>query len=237
MTWDEVKKQIAEKGWQFVSDFGANVLTHKLYSEKVEDGKVVVGTDGKPVMILDPKKLRSEAPHLAKTLADEAEFSALIIKLPLALQKNMEEKMGPAIGMGPHLPVLGDNQRADIVLTAYEMTVRAVEGGREKAREEAVEMLRQLAEVDDRAEWNRRAVAFRLMREREDQYLGAQLTEQGKTAWAAILRDVDNVRRWMNADAVLAEASANQIFAEVRRMNRANVFSKIWNGLVNPLRF
>ncbi|MEO8065900.1 MAG: hypothetical protein ABI643_03565 [Candidatus Doudnabacteria bacterium] len=154
--------------------FGAAIY-HFLTEKKDKSGKVVVDKDGKPVMTLDPGKVRAHVPYFILNRADEGEFNALVANLDSGSQKNLEFQMGPA--------ELGKNQRSDVILNVVQSNERnppLFVGG--DTRIDTMKVLQALADITDPVQWKRRAVAFRLMKENESDYLGTKVSEQASAA-------------------------------------------------------
>ena len=195
MNSKELRGKAIDRAWELISDVGGGLISHWIVN-KTEGGQPMI-VNGKPVKMLDPNQVRAEAPHFAKKLEDEAEFNGLVTELDPGLQKSLEIWMAN----------LGDHQRADVILTIVEMLARRkMPDDLVKARVEAVKVLEQLAEATPDVFKTRRAVAFRLMKASESDYLGAQFTEQASAALVYLIAEFRQGKTdwdtWANARAV-----------------------------------
>src|SRR3989344_2944575 len=122
----------------------------------------VVQKEGKKELTPEAKKfIRMEAPHFAKNQADEARFAQVIADLPTNQNKDLLEVW---------LPTLGQNQKADFILTVAEMTAEA-EAGKSANWERAITLLGRLARIPDNARRTTWAASMRFIKPREDDYL------------------------------------------------------------------
>ena len=217
----DLRNKALERLWELGSDILGGAIGHFIV-DKIENGNVVVGPHGKAVKELNMDKVRAEAPHFAKTVTDDEKFHSLLIDLDPGLQKQMERWLS---GLGLH-------QRAHVAIRLVAMVMDPTEG-----RTKALKALEQLASIPLDADKTRRAVAFKLMKENETDYLGAQLSIQASVTIEALIEDLGELRVWMDADAQVAQASADQIFDELRQRRNEPLWRKIGRGLALPLRF
>lgn len=139
----------------------------------------VVQKEGKKELTPEAKKfIRMEAPHFAKNQADEARFAQVIADLPTNQNKDLLEVW---------LPTLGQNQKADFILTVAEMTAEA-EAGKSANWERAITLLGRLARIPDNARRTTWAASMRFIKPREDDYLLVKLKNGSLNAASALGR-------------------------------------------------
>lgn len=221
MEWEKHANKFLDRLTDILAGaFGAGVYQF-LTEKKRQDGTVVLDKDNNPVMTVDPDKIRTHAPYWVVSLTDEAEFNRLMSCLDPRAQQNMEIQMGQ-IPPGPFLPGqvppgLGNHQRADVIKTTVQINepAPALRPANRDPRVDTLKMLEQLAGIVDPMKWKRRAVAFKLMKANESDYLGAQLTKQASQALVAAIAEFRQAKRdWDNC----ANARAVEIDAWTRNM-------------------
>jgi|GEM_PF-3725203 hypothetical protein len=232
MNLKELKDKAIDRLWELGSDTMGGIIAHFITEKRDDRDQIVLGTDGKPIKVLNMDKIRTEAPHFAKTAEDEAEFIAIKNDLSPALRKSLED----------WLPTLGHHQRDDIVLTIAEMTAREeldsdpIEN-RTKARETAFVALEQLASVPDVpgptpavqfAGKNAHAVAFKLMKANELDYKGAWLSEKASQAIVGIIEVMIEVDKELQKWATDTNRGTDQILEALRRRNNAGFVRKLF---------
>ncbi|MBX4186742.1 MAG: hypothetical protein KW802_00565 [Candidatus Doudnabacteria bacterium] len=243
--WRKHMNTFAERLFEVLAGgFGA-FLYHFLSEKKDKDNKVVLDKDGKPVMTLDSDKIRAHAPYFVLGLSDEAEFNALVSHLDPASQKNLEIQMGP-IPFGPFTPGqvppgLGDHQRSDVILTTVQINLRdkpPLPDGT-NPRQETMNMLQQLADIADPAEWKRRAVAFKLMKAKENDYIGALITKEASTAIISAIADFRqayaDASAWAQEFAEGLDDETDRILAGLRRRESYGFFRGFFSAISRSL--
>ncbi len=181
------------------------------------------GETAKRTRELNKENLRDMFPYLLKSAQDEAVFSSLVGELPAGLQKNLERQMG-RLQYGPfRVGVtsygIGDNQRADIIIKITNI-IPAAEGGRARA----IVTLTQLASIMDTYQWRNRAVAFRLMKENEQDYWGAYLPSGIKSLLAKMVAQ-------SRVQAAEMRMRTNEIERDLQARNNANPLMRLWYGM------
>jgi hypothetical protein len=201
------------KFWPTAKTVGGHLLTFFVVEEVVE---------GKTRKVLDKNKLNAEAPHLVKTLQDEKTFNEMITKLDEGSRKSLEIWMAGS---------LGDNQRADVILTITQMDETL-----------ALERLRQLAAVQPDVYKTRQAFAFRLCKKREKDYIYARLTKEAQQALAEMWREFQAAKAewdaWMLARSAEMDTEAQRIRQGIENrqliVTHGNFFERFreaWRGL------
>lgn len=198
--------------------------------------------------VLDVQKLRREAPYFIQDLQDEAQFNTLVVELDdVGLEKNLAVQMGPLpdpmpTGTDPFTVAgLGDNQRSDVILTLVQiLTLESIPEAQRRAS--AIHVIRQLAEISNPVDWKRRAAAFRLMKPRELDYMGASITNQLKAAWRGLVQEYLDVKTAMDAEAVLLNDRTDHILNDLDvRNNRTWIFpsglKRVWYGFTRAFGF
>lgn len=191
MTIKEILEKVLGNIDDFLRETGASLLSHFIIT--TTEGE---GDQKKVTRRLDVNAIRRDAPFFMLQYADEAAYNGLKIDLDPGLQMNLEQKMAvqplPPGALGPlPAPLIGNHQRADIILTIVNMLVPENMGmiSRPACRHAALERLRQLALIDDDQEWVRAAVADKLMKANESDYLGAYLTVQAQEAFRYLVHE------------------------------------------------
>ncbi len=158
------ERRLLREAAEVLSDIMGGVVGHFIIT-KVEE------TTGKKQRKLNLRAIRQDAPYFVKTLADEAEFNRLVVRLESALQKSLEIWMANS---------LGDHQRADVILTIVNMNRGGHKVETDEGRKDAIAALKAIAEIPFDLHKSRRAVAFRIMKSHESEYIGSQITGSAK---------------------------------------------------------
>jgi len=164
---------------------GAHWLVKKEGGERQIDPEIV------------KKTLRMEAPHFAKNQADEARFAQVLADLPDVNKKQLLEQW---------LSTVGNNQRADFILTVAEMTTGTDEAKTQKNWERAINQLMFLARIPTNGRRTTIAAAMRFMKPREEEYAQTKVVN-GLKQLREVVRNIDSDGRGVWASGAAREGA------------------------------
>lgn len=163
-----MNKDLYRKLGELIPKLGGDVVGH-LFARSIFQ-------EGDPEKGLRKELARQLMPHYEQSLADEAVFNRVKLKINPAEAKAVEQFLGRR----------GKHQVAHFILALAEMTVAQSEAERSRNEDLVAELLRRIARAPNDATKLKICVSGRLMREKETDYLAGWLEKEARQLKAKI---------------------------------------------------